>query len=63
MDITMCRDEKCSKKEKCYRYTAPVDEYAQAVFSEPPTKPCIFYWNNKKEIDGRKVGQWWGDKQ
>jgi len=51
------------KKEKCYRYTAPVDDYAQAVFGEPPKKPCIFYWNNKKEIDGRKIGKWWGDKQ
>ena len=62
MDITMCRDETCEKREKCYRYTAPVDRYWQSVFSEPPEKPCIHFWNNDGKRDGRTVGQWWEDK-
>ena len=47
-DITMCRGENCDIREKCYRYTAPVNKYWQAVFAETPTEnPCKHFWDNK----------------
>lgn len=59
-DITMCRGENCSKREKCYRYTAPVDEYWQSVFTDTPKEiPCEHFLLNDGCIDGRKNGKWW----
>jgi hypothetical protein len=29
-DITKCEDSLCPSKEKCYRYTAPVDDELQS---------------------------------
>jgi hypothetical protein len=29
-DITMCCNDKCSTKDKCYRYRAIPDEYCQS---------------------------------
>lgn len=52
-DITMCNWEWCPMKEKCYRYTAPINEYRQAYFTEAPIKDweCEYLWdkNNKDE--------------
>jgi len=42
-DITMCQDNKCDKRKKCYRYTAEPSEY-QSYFIEPPKKPCEYYY-------------------
>jgi hypothetical protein len=33
-DITMCSGDGCSIKESCYRFTAPINEYAQSYFME-----------------------------
>jgi hypothetical protein len=30
-DITMCRNEKCIKKQSCYRFTATPKEFGQWV--------------------------------
>ena len=35
-DITMCSGEMCAKKESCYRYTAPVNEYRQSYSDFKP---------------------------
>ena len=47
-DITKCRDNKCTRKEKCYRYTAPEGK-RQSVFAYSPRegKKCEYFWNNK----------------
>jgi len=43
-DITMCKNKKCKKKDKCYRFTAEPSEYRQsyAEFKEP----CYDFWDN-----------------
>jgi hypothetical protein len=50
-DISMCRGTKCPKKKRCYRYTAPVNEYWQAYFTIIPynkeTKICDHFVCNK----------------
>ena len=47
-DISKCDPgESCPHREKCYRFTAPADEYYQAYFAEPPIKKdgtCDFFW-------------------
>ncbi len=35
-DITMCKDNDCPIREKCYRYTAPPSKYRQSYFMESP---------------------------
>ena len=59
-DIAMCRGENCERKEQCYRYTAPIDEYRQTVFTHtPPHPPCFYFLDNNGRIDGREIGKWW----
>ena len=49
-DITMCDNEKCSKRMTCYRFTAIPCEYRQAYFNPTPKeKGCDYYW---KKIGG-----------
>jgi len=46
-DISKCSGEGCPHKEKCYRFTAPADEYRQAYFTKPPIKDngtCDMFW-------------------
>lgn len=53
-DITKCSGQigtvTCPAREKCYRYTAPADEY-QAFFLNAPIKDgnCIMYWGENAE--------------
>ncbi len=43
-DIAMCLNEKCEKKEQCYRYTAEPCEYqCYAGFDENNTEYCFIY--------------------
>ena len=50
-DIAMCKGTMCPKKETCYRFTAPVNEYRQSFFVAPPinmlTGECKEYWEIK----------------
>lgn len=50
-DITMCKGDMCAKKETCYRFTAPVNEFRQSFFVASPinmlTGECVEYWENK----------------
>ncbi len=62
-DLTMCRGEDCPDKEKCYRFTAPINEYRQEVFTDTPNQPCYFYLANDNKPDGRKIGKWWKNKE
>jgi len=63
-DITKCKGTNCPHKEKCYRFTAPANEY-QSYFSKPPIKEdktCDMFWgqtqtdilNQLKDILGGK---------
>lgn len=58
-DITMCFGERCTLKDDCYRHTAPINEYAQAVFTERPEEPCKYFWLNIGLPNGKKTGKWW----
>jgi len=54
-DISKCRGLDCPLKERCYRYTAPMDEYRQAMIEEPFTVKdgvftCKMYWGDQSEF-------------
>lgn len=57
-DISMCFGDGCDRREKCYRYTAPINEYGQDVFC-PTEKPCKWFWDNTGLPNGKVVGHWW----
>ena len=61
-DIAMCRGEGCDRREKCYRYTAPINRYRQTVFYHQ-AKDCEWFWDNTGKVDGREIGQWWERKE
>lgn len=48
-DITMCSDETCKKRERCYRFTAKANEYMQSMFVYTPRKgkDCEYFWDNE----------------
>lgn len=57
-DITMCMGANCSKKEKCYRYTAKPNEMWQSYFMKLPFErekgkfKCEYFMKNEnKEIN------------
>ena len=49
-DISMCSNDKCSKRKGCYRYTAIPNPYYQAYadFSNED-KPCGYNWENSQK--------------
>lgn len=47
LDITMCDNKECNKKETCYRYTAKPHEYWQSYCTFMGGKDCEYYWDNK----------------
>jgi hypothetical protein len=49
-DISMCSDNKCSRKEECYRFTSIPHEFRQAYadFKEiEKEKGCEYFISNK----------------
>lgn len=48
-DITMCRDESCKKRERCYRFTAKACEHWQSFFVDSPRegKECKYFSDNQ----------------
>jgi hypothetical protein len=48
-DITMCRDETCKKRERCYRFTARVTPEYQSYFVDSPRqgKECKYFSDNQ----------------
>lgn len=48
-DISMCVNHKCPSKLKCYRYTAPWNEYRQTISGyshDESTGKCDSFWDN-----------------
>lgn len=48
--------DNCPLKEKCYRYTSPSSEYAQAYYVGTPfneeTQTCDYFWDiNKRKYE------------
>lgn len=54
-DLIMCINEFCPKKEKCYRYTAPPDEFNQPyeefsfLHTDRDVVECEQFINNKHQ--------------
>lgn len=50
-DISMCTGKKCKRKKECYRFRAPINEYAQSYFANPPldadTQACDYFWSTE----------------
>jgi hypothetical protein len=64
-DITMCEGTNCPHKEKCHRFTAPINEYAQAYFEKPPIKEdgtCDFFWGQAQTDIFSQLKEILGDK-
>ena len=61
-DITMCKDNECSLKETCYRYTAKPSEYQYYFVDSPKDKDeeCSYYWEHiieeivKQKLDKKR---------
>ena len=50
-DITMCEGLTCPRKEQCYRYTAPKNEYRQSYFFQMPLEKdlsCEHFVDNQE---------------
>jgi hypothetical protein len=45
-DYSMCKNEKCPLKEKCYRYTATPNEHRQA-YTDYDEKNCQSFKDNQ----------------
>ena len=54
MDISKCVNENCPKKEQCYRYTCPTNEYNQSYAEFEGGEDCKGFWNNIKEENNGK---------
>jgi len=52
-DIAMCNGKGCSKREQCYRFTAPVNYYWQPylVMDDKPKNGCDKFLSNKRRVD------------
>ena len=51
-DITKCKDEECSMKKTCYRYTAKASDRKSYFIESPRRKKltgydCDYYWEVK----------------
>jgi hypothetical protein len=50
-DISMCANEECPLKEKCYRYTAkPEMMQSYGDFKPDENGECEYFWDNKKQL-------------
>lgn len=55
-DITMCQDNKCENKTRCYRFTAVPNQHWQPYYMMSPRtyKGCTEFWDNKEvDTDGQ----------
>ena len=47
LDITKCDNEECTKKEECWRYTAPPEKLQSYAHFNPENKEkCEYFWKN-----------------
>lgn len=58
-DITMCSGQDCPMRDRCYRFTAPKNDWRQSFFFNPPIKEdktCDHFWDNQEyTLKGAKV--------
>jgi len=58
-DITMCLDKECSRRRRCYRFSAKESHLGQSYFIGSPRKgrECEYYQdkNHKKKPSMRAV--------
>lgn len=49
-EITMCNNEKCSIRHKCYRFMAIPCKYSQSYFAGDPSgdSSCEYYYKIEK---------------
>lgn len=58
-DISKCMGRNCERRETCYRYTAPENQYRQSyTFFDDDPKKCEHYWpievrNAKSKAEGQ----------
>lgn len=61
-DITMCKEETCPLKMKCFRYRATPDPYWQAYFvkeDEPIGEDCDSKWLFEDDNELYKLNRSW----
>lgn len=52
-DITMCWNNKCKKKDNCYKHTAkPNLLQSYSVFDPENTGDCKYFWDNREYKGG-----------
>lgn len=65
-DISKCDPgESCPHREKCYRFTAPADEYRQTYFVKPPIEAdgtCDLFWGQAQTDILSQLKEILGDK-
>jgi hypothetical protein len=56
-DITMCQDNECPMKNKCYRFTATPSKYGQSYFAETPREDyyCDYFYPIKSQSSEEKI--------
>lgn len=54
-DITKCNNEKCSLKEKCWRWISKPSQYGQSYnkFEQDDKGKCNYFW--EMEVKERKL--------
>lgn len=64
-DITMCNNEDCPLKMKCFRYRATPSPYWQPYYvfdeSTPVGEDCISRWEFKDDDELEKLNRIWHD--
>ena len=45
-DITMCKNEECKLKEKCFRFTAIPSTFQSYFYVNPNENSCEYFYNN-----------------
>lgn len=54
-DISMCADDTCPSRQKCYRFTAKPNDFWQSWggFDREDQEKCKYFWSN----EGQEVGE------
>lgn len=52
-DISKCKNETCTLKELCYRYTSKPNEHWQSYgsFKQDEAGDCEYFWSNKEKAE------------
>ena len=50
-DISMCKNEKCKRKNKCYRYMAKPSMYQS--YGDFDEKNCVYFWEVEDDREGK----------